>query len=159
LAWPNCSESANLRSLTAHRALSATNSLGGNAALYRSAMAGGKWIRTIGPARRSHQNREPGVCPTACGCQFRGLGNLRQSPANPAPSVPDRHGGAPCENGLLRRKVLGKFRKSGDHVVGPRIRLSKRTPPGAKTAGNAGALRVVWDRNYERFEMPSSAVD
>src|SRR5438270_14072014 len=33
---------------------------------------GGRRIRTIGPARRSQQNCEPGVCPMACGCEFHG---------------------------------------------------------------------------------------
>jgi hypothetical protein len=52
------------------------------------------------PARRS---RRP----------VRGLGNLRQRPAKPAPSVLDRHGGAPCRTASYVERYLASSANPG----------------------------------------------
>jgi hypothetical protein len=43
------------------------------------------------------------------------------------------------------------FRKSGD--------ISFTSCANPKTADSVVALRVVWDRNYEKFETPASAIN
>ena len=63
---------------------------------------------------------------------------------------------------LAERPLTSKGIRQVPQIREPRGRSPYRleqTNPRAKTAGNAGALRVVWERNYETFETPSCAVD
>ena len=59
-------------------------------------------------------HRAPGARPARRSRRvIRGLGNLRQRPAKPAPSVLDRHGGAPCRTASYVERYLASSANPG----------------------------------------------